>query len=220
MSRWLQAAQDAGFSSAASSASSTSSASFGAQPSIPAESAEPAESADLLKHLSPDQLDAFEERAAIIHEAHARTRADDGALLPDPIFGITRNEAEMLAAVEQGHADADSLYGEIVARWATEINRLATLRAASPDGAKALKSAQAFIAEGWALQAARLGWEEVELFGVCPRAPWARHDRKGVAFGGAVQAVTAEAVTYIGGRRGLKIQVNNDGGAVPIWTLA
>ena len=156
------------------------------------------------KHLitAPDP-DAFEERAAIIeHDA-----------------GLPRQEAETLAAQEQGHADAGSFHSDVVGRWAAEIERLATLPAVSPDGAQALKRARAFIREGWALQAARLGWDEVELFGVCPVAPWQRLDRKGAAFGGAVQAVTAEAMTYIGGLRRYRAQAN-DGGAVLLWELA
>ena len=44
--------------------------------------------------------DAFEERAAIIHEAHTLTLADDGAPLAEPIFEITREQAETLAALE------------------------------------------------------------------------------------------------------------------------
>ncbi len=168
------------------------------------------------KHSDPD---AFEERAAVIHEAHTRTIADDGAPLPEPIFALTHQEAEALAAQEQGHADADSLYGEVVERWAAEIERLAKLPAVSPEGAEALKRAQAFINGGWALQAARLGWDEVELFGVCPRAPWQRLDWKGAAFGGAAQAVTQEAVTYVGGLRRYRAIINNDGVAVPIWAL-
>ena len=148
--------------------------------------------------------DAFEERAAIIeHDA-----------------GLPRQEAEILAAQEQGHADAGSLHGATVERWATEIERLAKLPAVSPDGAEALKRARAFIADGWALQAVRLGWDEAELFGVCPRVPWRRFDRKGAAFGGAVQAVTSDAMVYGGGLRRYRVQVNNDGGAVPIWELA
>ncbi len=83
-----------------------------------------------------------------------------------------------------------------------------------------MKRARTFISEGWALQAALLGWDEVELFGVCPRKPWARLDRKGVAFGGAVQVVTADAVVYVGGQRRYRVIINNDGGAVPIWELA
>ena len=56
---------------------------------------------------------------------------------------------------------------------------------------------------------------------VQPRpAPWRRLDRKGAAFGGAVQAVTSEAVAYVGGLRRYRAQANNDGGAVSIWELA
>lgn len=47
--------------------------------------------------IAPDP-DAYEERAAIIHEAHTRTIADDGTPLPAPIFEITREQAEILAA--------------------------------------------------------------------------------------------------------------------------
>ncbi len=148
--------------------------------------------------------DSFTERAAIIEEGD----------------GCSRDEAETRAAQEQGYAAADDLHGEVVARWAAEINRLSKLNAVSQDGTEALKRAKAFIAEGWAIQAIRLGWSECELFGVCPRAPWARLDRKGIAFCGAVQAITEDAVTYIGGLRGYRAQVNNDNGAVPIWELA
>ena len=159
--------------------------------------------AELLAALTPPDLDSFEERAGIIEH--------DG--------GRPCQEAETLAALKQGYDDADSLHGESVRRWAAEIERLAKLRAVSPEGAEALKRAQAFIAEGWALQAVRLGWGEAELFGVCPRKPWARLDRKGAAFGGAVQAVTQDAMTYVGGLRRYRAQVNNDGGAVLIWEL-
>jgi len=134
--------------------------------------------------------------------------------------GLSRPDAEKLAAQEQGHADADSLHGDVVERWAAEIERLARLPVVSPEGAEALKRAQAFIAEGWALQAVRLGWDEVDLFGVCPLKPWARLDRKGAAFGGAIQAITQDAMTYVGGLRRYRAQVNNDGGAVLIWELA
>ena len=43
---------------------------------------------------------------------------------------------------------------------------------------------------------------------------------RGVAFGGAVQAVTAEAVAYAGGLRRYRAMVNNDNGAVLIWEMA
>jgi hypothetical protein len=160
--------------------------------------------AKLLAALAVLDPGAFEERAAIIEH--------DG--------GLPRQEAETRAAHEQDFYDADSLHGESVRRWTAEIERLAKLRAVSPDGARALKRAKAFISDGWALQAARLGWDAVELFGICPRAPWRRLDRKGAAFGGAVQAVTQDAVAYVGGLRRYRVNVNNDGGAVPIWELA
>ena len=62
--------------------------------------------AELLAALAAPDSDAFEERAGVIHEAHTRTRADDGSPLPEPIFEITRQEAETLAAQEQGFDDA------------------------------------------------------------------------------------------------------------------
>ncbi len=176
--------------------------------------------AELLVALAAPDTDAFAERAAIIHEAHTITTADGSTPLPEPIFTLTQEQAETLAAQDQGFNDVPGLQGEMSRRWAAEIERLARLPAISPEGAVALKRARTFISEGWALQAARLGWDEVELFGVCPRAPWQRLDRKGAAFGGAVQAVTAEAVAYVGGLRRYRAQVNNDGGAVPIWEMA
>ncbi len=82
----------------------------------PLKPAEPApETTATEPNVTPDP-DAFEERVAIIHEAHTRTRADDGAPLPEPIFEITQEQAETLAAQEQGHADADSLHGATVGR--------------------------------------------------------------------------------------------------------
>ena len=93
--------------------------------------------------------DAFEERAAIIeHDA-----------------GLPRQEAETLAAQEQGHADADSLHGGIADRWAAEIERLVSLPAVSPEGAEALQWARAFISAGWERRAVRLCWGSSRQFG-------------------------------------------------------
>ena len=52
------------------------------------------------KGLTPDQLDAIEERAAIIHEAHIHTIADDGTRLPAPIFEISQERAKRMAWAE------------------------------------------------------------------------------------------------------------------------
>jgi hypothetical protein len=55
----------------------------------------------------------------------------------------------------------------------------------------------AFIEDGWALEALRLGWSELELVGTCPVAPWERLDRLGAAYAeGRVIALTPEAVFY------------------------
>lgn len=151
----------------------------------------------------PD-IGAFEERAAIgEHDC-----------------GQTQQDSEAQAAREQGFNDAADLHQAAVERWAAEIDRPAELGAIGPEGAEAIRRAQVFISEGWALQAARLGWDDLDLFGVCPRAPWEQLDRKGAAFGGAVQAISEAAVTYIGGLRRYRANVNNDGGAVLIWGLA
>jgi len=173
----------------------------------------------LTAEMADPDLGAFDERSAIIHEAHTITIADDGAPLPEPIFTLTRHDTEKLAAQKQGFNDGPSLQGEMVRRWAAEIARMARLPTISAEGAVALKSARAFISDGWAFQAARLGWDESELFGVCPSKPCARLDRKGVAFGGAVQAVTEACVVYVSGPRRYRAQVNNDNGAVLIWEL-
>ena len=45
--------------------------------------------AELLAALAAPDADAFEERAAIIHEAHTITIADDGTPLPESIFRIS-----------------------------------------------------------------------------------------------------------------------------------
>ena len=49
---------------------------------------------------TPDELDALEERAAIIHEAHTIVTGDDGKPLPAPIFTITHQQAEHMALAE------------------------------------------------------------------------------------------------------------------------
>lgn len=155
----------------------------------------------LLAALTGPDLGDFEERAAIIEH--------DG--------GSPREEAEARAAQAQGYVDADGLYRAAVRRWAAQIERLARLRADSPECAEALERARAFISGGWALQAARLGWDEVALFGVCPCAPWSRQDSVGVAFGGAVQAITRDAIVYVGGLRRRRETVNSGGGAALAW---
>ena len=169
-----------------------------------------------------------QELTAKVTKAHrAHRKMDTSPKHPDPAAfeersvicehdgGSPRQEAEMLAARERGFSNAPSLHRELVARWATEIEWLATLPAVSPDGAEALKRARAFIRQGWALQAVRLGWDEVELFGVCPSARLRDFAGLGIAFGGEIKVITQDAIFYVGGRRRDKATVNSDGG----WSL-
>ncbi len=64
-------------------------------------------------------------------------------------------------------------------------------------GRECIAAALTFVADGWAEQAAALDWDEIALFGACPRAPWERLDRMGAAYSPfKVQTVTAEAITF------------------------
>lgn len=53
-----------------------------------------------IETLPPALRDAWEERAAIILEAHCQTLADDGMPLAESIFHMTRAEAERLALLD------------------------------------------------------------------------------------------------------------------------
>lgn len=147
-----------------------------------------------------DDRAVFEERSAIAEH--------DG--------GLGRDEAEVMAAREQGYETADALRGAVVAGWARKIDCLVERSRADPEIARALDEARAFVREGWALQAVRLGWGELELFGVSAEASSRRRAWIGAAFGGAVHAVTTDAIIRSGGRWSCRAAVESKS-AVPIW---
>lgn len=127
--------------------------------------------------------------------------------------GLSRADAERLAAEEQGHASASEFFEALVAHWADRL-RARQVRDDSPRAFEHLAAAQRFIADGWAEKALALGWTDIELFGLCPRAPWARFDRMGAAYTlHCVRAVTAEAMHYHPSLTRYRGTVNNDGGA-------
>ncbi|MEM6742959.1 MAG: hypothetical protein AAF676_04360 [Pseudomonadota bacterium] len=129
----------------------------------------------------PD-LDAFEERAAI--------REHDG--------GEAREDAERGAAAELGFEDPAALFSAAADHWRRALDALAR-RETSPCGRRHIAAALRFVAQGWAEQAAALGWTELELFGVAPKAPWAREDRMGAAYSPFKPIeVTAETFAYAG----------------------
>jgi hypothetical protein len=130
--------------------------------------------------LTPVSEAAFNERAAVL-EFDA---------------GLTWAEAERQAANEQGFDNPEDLLAAVVAGWAEHLRKLQASER-SPRGQQCITSALAFIADGWALEAPRLGWPEAELVGGCPRKPWERLDLIGATYaGGTVVAVTAEAILF------------------------
>lgn len=148
-----------------------------------------------LKAKSADLSD-YEERAAILQF--------DG--------NLSKDEAEARAAREQGFSDPASLHAAKIAEW-IDLLKQKLEGEADPHGQKHIKTAIRFCKDGWAAQALAFGWTELELFGLCPRTPWARLDRQGAAFAGhCAAAVTAEAITFDNGLKRYRTQ--SDGAAL------
>ena len=128
--------------------------------------------------------------------------------------GLSKEEAELRAASEQGFSDATSLHAAKIEEWAGLLKRKLETET-DIHGQKHVKAAIRFCEDGWAAQALAFGWTELELFGLCPRVPWARLDRQGAAFANdRVAAVTAEAITLETGMRRYRTQSD---GAVLAW---
>lgn len=129
----------------------------------------------------PPDLDAFEERAAIAEH--------DG--------GLGRVEAEALAAREAGYENPAALYADTTCHWRAELVQMARDRKDEPGAAERIAAAIRFIDEGWAGRALALGWQDIEIMGLCPRDPWGCIKRIGIAWTcHPVAAITVETVTY------------------------
>jgi hypothetical protein len=148
----------------------------------------PAGVLDLLAHHKADVISllqaadeaAFSERAAALEYDE----------------GLPRSEAERLAANEQGFATPEALLAAVASGWAEHLRRLQAPER-SPRGRQCIAAAVAFIEHGWALEALRCGWSELELVGACPFAPWERLDRLGAAYSMFTPIeVTASAILY------------------------
>lgn len=125
---------------------------------------------------SPD-LGAFEERAAVAEY--------DG--------GMSREEAERVAAAEQGYSNPNDLYAAMTEFWRHHLELLARDEA-SVLGKNCTAAALAFIRGGWAEKAVALGWSEIELFGVELHEPSEPVGAAYLPF--APSTVTAECITY------------------------
>jgi hypothetical protein len=82
------------------------------------------------------------------------------------------------------------------------------------------------LAAQWGAQARRLGWRDVDLFGLQPAQPATRRDGRGLAWclgdGERVTAITADAATIETGT-GARLRFyreRRDTGAVVAWQLA
>lgn len=99
---------------------------------------------------------------------------------------------------------------------ARNLDRLVGRGPNDPEIARALDEARTFIREGWALQAIRLGWGELELFGVSTESSSGRRNWMGAAFRDGVQAVTEEAIVHVGGRRFYRATASGES-VIVIW---
>lgn len=125
---------------------------------------------------SPD-LSAFEERAAVAEY--------DG--------GMNREEAERVAAAEQGYSNPNDLYAALTEIWQHHLELFARDEASVLEQ-NCIAAALAFIRGGWAEKAVALGWSEIELFGVEPHEPWERLGAAYLPF--TPSTLTAECITY------------------------
>lgn len=119
--------------------------------------------------------------------------------------GLPRAEAEAKAAAEQGFASRAALLDAASLHWRRRLEAMAAAEETHRGRAR-IEAALAFVADGWAAKAAALDWDELALFGTCPRAPWDRLDLQVAAYAPfRVAVLTAEAITYAStGRRPLR----------------
>ena len=116
--------------------------------------------------------------------------------------------------------EADKYPRTLAADWTEKLDRVRRPHQTNERMAVLFQRAHRFVTKGWALQAARMGWDEREVFGLCPRAPWERLDRQGIAFSSrSLVALDRDVAAYESKLRRRRALVNNDGGAVPIWEL-
>jgi hypothetical protein len=83
------------------------------------------------------------------------------------------------AAREQGFAPAADLHAAVIAGWRAAVAALPP----PPDFAtqKLHRAAPGFLASPWALEALRLGWDELDLWGLNPGYCWrVRYDGRGL----------------------------------------
>lgn len=147
--------------------------------------------------------DRFEERSAILQHDE----------------GLSRSNAESLAAREEGFADAHALRSGLCLSWEHSLSKIQDADL-TRQANECVRNAIAFINEGWAIRAFELGWTEAELVWADVRAPWARLDNIGAAYlARRIEKVTTETIVC-GVAAGSPLNIRRargDGRVAPPW---
>jgi hypothetical protein len=98
-------------------------------------------------------LTAFAERCAVLQYDH----------------GLSRQDAERMAAQEVGQECIEGLHAAAIAQWCGEIHALQDLN--SREGERLVSLSLDFLASDWAAMALAYGWDEIALFAVFD-GPW------------------------------------------------
>lgn len=98
-------------------------------------------------------ITAFTERCAILQYDH----------------GLSRQEAERIAAQEVGQECIEGLHAAAIEQWRGEIHALQDLN--SREGERLVSLSLNFLASDWAALALACGWDEIALFAVFD-GPW------------------------------------------------
>jgi hypothetical protein len=163
-------------------------------------------------------------------DEHARALSP-GALLGEHaelsaklmLDGRQRDQADREAASMLGYAEPDALYLTVVRQW---MGYMQALPRTTPIGRRLADFAEVFLRSPWSLKALRVGWGELDLFGVHPTHPNIRLDAQGLvpsialsSFQLKIAMLTADTAVFrtesgSSLRRGR--QLSNDD-AVPLW---
>lgn len=147
--------------------------------------------------------------------------------VPTNFAGGVKHLAEAARESRLAHSNSHHLPVELPADWS---NGYAAFCAMSPlddfprhRWDQAIRDGEAFLSV-WGLEAVRLGWRAVDLFGASPAAPWARIGMLGLVLllnGDPVVALDADAATITtrsGGALRFRRHIAREGG-VCLWEI-
>ena len=137
--------------------------------------------------------------------------------------GRQRDQADRQAASMLGYAEPDALYLTVVRQW---MGYMQVLPRTTSIGSRLADFAEVFLRSPWSLKALRVGWGELDLFGVHPTHPKIRLDAQGLvpsialsSFQLKIAMLTADTAVFrteSGSSLRHARQLSNDA-AVPLW---